>query len=70
MSREIMTNEIILRLNPIQYDLIKAVSNLILLREEEHSNHKKISINASSIARISGRSYVATKKYLKSLKDL
>lgn len=63
-------NQIVLKVNPIQYDIIKAVSDLILQREGEINNHKTITINANSISKLTGRSYNATKKYLKSLKDL
>ena len=63
-------NQIVLKVNPIQHDIIKAVSDLILQREGESNNHKTTSINAYSISKLTGRSYNATKKYLKTLKDL
>lgn len=65
-----MSNEIVLKINLIEYDILKAIGSLILLREGETNNHKTITINANSVSRQCGRSYKATKKYLKKLKDL
>ena len=65
-----MSHEIVLKVNPIEYDILKAIGNLILMREEEDNNNKKIDINAHSVSCFTGRSYVTTKKYLKKLKDL
>lgn len=64
-----MSREIVLKLNPIEYDIIKAIGSLILLREEEENNNKKINVNSYSISRFTGRSYLTTKKYLKKFKD-
>lgn len=65
-----MSHEIVLKINPTEYEIIKAIGNLILMREEEENNHKKIDINAHSVSRFTGRSYITTKKYLKKFKDL
>ena len=65
-----MSHEIILKDNHIEYDILKAIGNLILMREEEDNNNKKIDISAHSVSCFTGRSYVTTKKYLKKLKDL
>ncbi len=64
------SNEIVVRLNPIQADILKTISILILEREKEDNNNKKTTINANSISKKSGRSYNSCKKYLKQLKDM
>lgn len=63
-------NQIVLRVKPIEYDILKAIGNLILMREEEENNNKKIDINAHSVSMYTGRSYKTIKKYLKQFKDL
>lgn len=63
-------NREVLRINKIQKDILVSISELILLRELEESNHKKISINAFSISKNCGRSYNTVKKYLKELNNL
>ena len=63
-------NCINLNVSPIEYEIIKSIGNLILMREEEENNNKKIDINAHSVALFTGRSYNTTKKYLKKLKDI
>ncbi len=65
-----MSHDIVLRVNLTEYEILKAIGNLILMREEEENNHKKIDINAHSVASFTGRSYKTTKKYLKKFKDL
>ena len=65
-----MSRNIHLSVNSIEYEILKAIGNLILMREEEDNNNKKIDINAHSVSCFTGRSYVTTKKYLKKLKDL
>lgn len=64
-----MSHNLTLTVSPIEYEIIKAIGSLTLMREEEENNNKKIDINPYSIARFTGRSYNTTKKYLKKLKD-
>ena len=63
-------NQVVLKISQIEYEILKAIGNLILNREEEKNNNKKTTINAYSVSKISGCSYPTTKKYLKKLKDL
>lgn len=60
----------VLKLNEIEYQLLKGIGSLILLREEEEQINKKIDINFHSVSKVTGVSYNTTKKYLRKLKDL
>lgn len=63
-------NKKVVVLNPIQIDILKSITDLILQREGEQNNNKKTTINAYSISKKSGRSYNSCKKYLKQLKEI
>jgi len=60
----------VLKVTPIQYDILIAITELISKREDEPHNNKKTSINAHSISQMCGRSYNAIKKNLKLLKEI
>lgn len=60
----------VIKLNHIEYQILKAIGSLILIREGEDNNNKKTNINAFAVSKITGVSYPTTKKYLKKLKDL
>lgn len=65
-----MSHETILRINPIQKNILVSIANLILRREEEININKNISINAHAISKESGHDFKTCKKYLKKLKDI
>lgn len=65
-----MSNEIVIKLTPVQHQILKAISELILKREEENNVNKKTSINAHSVSKIVGCKFETAKKHLKKLKDL
>lgn len=60
----------VIRITPLQHDILVAISQLISKREEEPNNNKKTTINAYSIAQTCGRNYNAVRKNLKKLKDI
>ena len=62
--------EIVIKINPIEYQILKAIGELILKREEENNVNKKTSINAHSVSKIVGCKFETAKKHLKKLKDL
>jgi len=62
--------EIVIRINPIEHQILKAIGELILKREGENNVNKRITINSYSVAKCCGLDSRTTKKYLKKLKDL
>jgi hypothetical protein len=62
--------EIVIKIKPIEYEILKAIGILTLKREEENNVNKKININSYSVAKCCGLDSRTTKKYLKKLKDL
>lgn len=53
-----------------QLNILRAIANLIFLREEESNINKDISINAYAISKLTGHDYKTCKTNLKKLKDL
>ena len=62
-------NKTVIKINSVERDILKAIGDLILIRESEPIGNKKTNINSFSVATCSGRSYNTVKKYLKKLKD-
>ena len=60
----------IIALTTIQQEIIKAISELTIKREEEKNNNKKTNINAFSISKHIKRDYKTVKTHLKKLKEL
>ena len=57
-----------LKLNPVEIDLLIAISHLII--NNTNIENKFIAVNLSTISKKSGRSYNTTKKYIKKFKEL
>lgn len=57
-------------INQIQKEIIQAISELTIKRENENNNNKKININAFSISKHIKRDYKTVKTHLKKLKEL
>lgn len=60
----------VITISIIQAEIIQAISELTIKREEETNNNKKISINAFSISNHIKRDYKTVRKHLKKLKEL
>jgi hypothetical protein len=56
-------------LTKLQHEILVAVSELIIKREEEKNNNKKTQINAFSISKHIKRDYKTVKSHLKKLKE-
>lgn len=65
-----MSRKLTIKVSNVQLNILKAISNLILMREEEENNHKTININSCSVSRLTGHDYKTCKTNLKKLKDL
>lgn len=63
-------SEIIVRFKPKQMEVLKAIGELILIREEEENNNKKTNVNTHAVSKISGLDFKTCKKYLKQLRNL
>jgi F0F1-type ATP synthase assembly protein I len=57
-------------LTKLQAEIIKAISDLTIERENEPNNNKKTNINAFKISKYINRDYKTVKKHLKNLKEL
>ncbi len=56
-------------LSKIQIEILSAISELTIKRENENNNNKKTNINAFSISKHINRDYKTVKSHLKKLKE-
>lgn len=65
-----MSRKLTIEVSNTQLNILRAIADLILMREGEDNINKNININANAVSKISGHDYKTCKTNLKKLKDL